>query len=153
MTNYKHIDLANLSGAGQTGAVPAVVVADYRHSLASDSAYSFRSFSTQYQIGHPKALSDWISYFSNYSEIWSFFLIFYAIALTFFFFYIVPESLASTRLSLNQATSKSWISGAIACGVPFVLIFGILYESIFMLFTNETYKGRILPTFLIEGRQ
>jgi hypothetical protein len=101
LTNYKHIDLANLSGAGQTGAVPAVVVADYRHSLASDSAYSFRSFSTQYQIGHPKALSDWISYFSNYSEIWSFFLIFYAIALTFFFF------LHSTGVpGLNQAVFK-----------------------------------------------
>lgn len=32
-------------------------------------------------------------------------------------------------------------------------MFSILYESIFLLFLNETYRGRILPTFLIEGRQ
>lgn len=41
----------------------------------------------------------------------------------------------------------------IACGVPFVLTFSILYESVYMLFTNETYNGKILPTFSIEGRQ
>lgn len=153
MTNYKYVDAALNSQYSVAGASPTEIVSQYRHSLAGDSSYGFRWHAVQYQIGHAKSCSDWVSYFSNYSEIWSFFLFFYCLALLFFFFYIIPESLASTRLALSFATPKSWISGAIACGVPFVLIFGILYESIFLLFTNETHKGRILPSFLIEGRQ
>lgn len=78
---------------------------------------------------------------------------FYLVALVFFFFYLIPEALASTRLALNISTSKSWISGLIACGVPFVLTFSILYESVYMLFINETYNGKVIPTLIIEGRQ
>ena len=153
MTNYKYFDNINFEALTTTPASVSDTVASYRHSLSSETSYGFRFVSIQYQNGMPKACSDWVSYFSNYSEIWSFFLFFYALALLFFFFYIIPEALASNRLALNFATPKSWISGAIACGVPFVLIFNILYESIFLLFLNETYRGRILPTFLIEGRQ
>jgi heme/copper-type cytochrome/quinol oxidase subunit 2 len=47
----------------------------------------------------------------------------------------------------------SWLSSFISCGVPFFLIFTILYESIYLLFTNETFFTKLLPLFLIEGRQ
>lgn len=149
MTNYKLLD-STYSSALKT---VEGVVAEYKIGLLDINALTIRATGTQFSTSHVRACSEWVSYFSNFSEVWSFFLVFYFIALSFFFFYIIPEALATTRLALNQATSKSWLSGLIACGVPFVLTFSILYESVYMLFINETYNGKILPTFSIEGRQ
>lgn len=74
-------------------------------------------------------------------------------ALFFFFYFIVPKSIPHYRLNTNFATPVSWLSSFISCGVPFFLIFTILYESIYLLFTNENFPNKMLPLFLIEGRQ
>lgn len=115
--------------------------------------YSFRSVSSNFQWFLTKSCSDWVSYFSIMSEVWSFFLIFYFFALFFFVYYILPEALSTKRLAINAATPRSWLSSTISCGVPFVLIFSILYESVYMLFTNEVFPSKISPLFLIEGKQ
>lgn len=149
VTNYKNLDQVYAAVLK----TPEAITTENRVGLFNIDAFAIRATGAQFSTSHVRACSEWVSYFSNFSEIWSFFLMFYLVALTFFFFYIVPEALATTRLSLNVSTSKSWLSGMIACGVPFVLTFSLLYESVYMLFTNETYNGKVLPTLIIEGRQ
>ena len=112
-----------------------------------------RSLSVNFQTENPKSCSEWVAYYSSVSEIWSFFLFFYFIALFFFFYYTVPKAIPSYRVTTNFATPVSWLSSFLSCGVPFFLIFTILYESVYLLFTSENFPARVLPLFLIEGRQ
>ena len=112
-----------------------------------------RNQAVNFQTEISKACSDWVVYYSSVTEVWGFFLFFYFIALFFFFYFIVPKSIPHYRLNTNFATPVSWLSSFISCGVPFFLIFTILYESIYLLFTNENFPVKMLPLFLIEGRQ
>ena len=112
-----------------------------------------RNQAVNFQTEISKACSDWVVYYSSVTEVWGFFLFFYFIALFFFFYFIVPKSIPHYRLNTNFATPVSWLSSFIPCGVPFFLIFTILYESIYLLFTNENFPVKMLPLFLIEGRQ
>lgn len=128
--------------------------------FASSSTYAtnlkpffFRNQSVNFQSEISKACSDWVVYYSSVTEVWGFFLFFYFAALFFFFYFIVPKSIPHFRLNTNFATPVSWLSSFISCGVPFFLIFTILYESIYLLFTNENFPVKMLPLFLIEGRQ
>jgi hypothetical protein len=150
LSNYKIIDFFYSNPQSST------VESSYNETRLfgfDDLGYGFRNLSVNFQTTHIKGCSDWVFYFSAMSEVWSFFLIFYFLALFFFFFYILPGASASVRLSTNFSTSKSWLSSTLSCGVPFILIFSVLYESIFMLFTNEVFPSRISPLFLIEGKQ
>lgn len=149
MFNFKLFSYYN--GPLDLDNVPSVSYSNVNQ--VSDGLFNFRFSGINFQTSHMRACSDWVNYFSNFSEIWSFFLFFYILALFFFFFYIIPEAYGRYRLALNSATPKSWLSGMIACGVPFVLIFSILYESVYMLFTNEVTSSKMLPLFLIEGKQ
>ena len=110
-----------------------------------------RNQAVNFQTEISKACSDWVVYYSSVTEVWGFFLFFYFIAL--FFYFIVPKSIPHYRLNTNFATPVSRLSSFISCGVPFFLIFTILYESIYPLFTNENSPVKMLPLFLIEGRQ
>jgi len=114
---------------------------------------TFRNQAVNFQSEISKACSDWVVYYSSVTEVWGFFLFFYFVALFFFFYFIIPKSLPHYRLNTNFATPVSWLSSFISCGVPFFLIFTILYESIYLLFTNENFPVKMLPLFLIEGRQ
>lgn len=150
MSNYSFLGTASSTS---TNASVSSWLQTGSNQVASSQGVSFRWHSIGFQTTHIKSCSDWVSYFSNFSEIWSFFLFFYFLALTFFFYYIIPESYYRFNLSVNSSTPVSWVSGAIACGVPFVLIFSILYESVYMLFSNEVAPSKNSPLFLIEGKQ
>lgn len=158
MSNFKNISLNyesiinNNLNVAEFQNIPYIFGTE-KLNLSLNSIFSFRTNSINFQWTCVKNCSDWVSYFSVMSEIWSFFLIFYFFALFFFFYYIIPEALPVKRLSINMATPKSWFSSTIACGVPFVLIFSILYESVYMLFTNEVFQSKISPLFLVEGKQ
>lgn len=118
-----------------------------------NGGFCTRSYSLNFQSYELKSCSDWVLYFSSLSEIWSFFLIFYFVGLFFFVYYIFPEATQFYRISSNFSTPQSWMSSLISCGVPFILIFSVLYESIYLLFINEVPTSKISPLFLIEGKQ
>lgn len=109
VTNYKLLDLAYTPGTSLNSGSKTVeaVVLENKVGLYDINFFSIRATGTQFSTSHVRACSEWVSYFSNFSEIWSFFLLFYCVALLFFFFYLIPEALATTRLSLNISTSKS----------------------------------------------
>ena len=112
-----------------------------------------RGLSNNFQYENPKSCSEWLVYCSSVSEVLSYFLLFYTLGLAFFFFYIVPKSSPVYRLTTNFVTPSSWFSSFVSCGVPFFLIFSILYESVFLVFSNENFSSKVSPLFLIEGRQ
>lgn len=110
-------------------------------------------FSNNFQTTHMKSCSKWVSYFSEYNEIWGYFLFFYGVSLLFFFFYIIPESFSKYRVKTNPATAKGWVANVISCGVPFFVLFSIMFESMYMLFLNEVFLKKASALFTIEGRQ
>lgn len=121
--------------------------------VVNTANFGMRYNSINFQSYHVKSCSDWLSYFSYLSEVWSFFLIFYFLALFFFIYYIFPESSKLYRVSTNFSTPQSWLSSFFSCGVPFILIFSVLYESIYLLYINEVSIAKMTPLFLIEGKQ
>lgn len=154
MTNLKNLDFFYDNYFSAEGADSVVgVLSGNTNQFGSSDSFNFRHYPNNFQTGHVRACSDWVSYFSAFSEVWSFFLTFYFLGLFFFFYYIIPGSLGSTRVSTSNASPRSWLSSTLACGTPFILVFSVLYESIFMLYNNEVFSARIVPLFLIEGRQ
>ena len=160
MSNLKHIDFlyqTNRQTSAELGVsretAPATLIANASTYATHLRPYTMRNQAVNFQTEISKACSDWVVYYSSVTEVWGFFLFFYFIALFFFFYFIVPKSIPHYRLNTNFATPVSWLSSFISCGVPFFLIFTILYESIYLLFTNENFPVKMLPLFLIEGRQ
>jgi heme/copper-type cytochrome/quinol oxidase subunit 2 len=160
VSNFKNIDFIYQSQNPFTQNLVNVKFVTPSNLFASSSTYAtnikpyfFRNQAVNFQTEISKACSDWVVYYSSVTEVWGFFLFFYFIALFFFFYFIVPKSIPHFRLNTNFATPLSWLSSFISCGVPFFLIFTILYESIYLLFTNENFPVKMLPLFLIEGRQ
>ena len=160
MSNLKHIDFlyqTNRQTSAELGVsretAPATLIANASTYATHFRPYTMCNQAVNFQTEISKACSDWVVYYSSVTEVWGFFLFFYFIALFFFFYFIVPKSIPHYRLNTNFATPVSWLSSFISCGVPFFLIFTILYESIYLLFTNENFPVKMLPLFLIEGRQ
>jgi hypothetical protein len=118
----------------------------YKNGFSKVHSNNFQSF-------HIKSCSKWVSYFSEYNEIWGYFILFYSVSLLFFFFYIIPESYSKYRIKTNPATAKGWIANMISCGVPFFVLFSIMFESMYMLFLNEVFLKKASALFTIEGRQ
>jgi len=160
LSNLKHVDFVYQTHSGGSGSLrvsrettPSSLIANASTYATHLKPYTMRNQAVNFQTEISKACSDWVVYYSSVTEVWGFFLFFYFIALFFFFYFIVPKSIPHYRLNTNFATPVSWLSSFISCGVPFFLIFTILYESIYLLFTNENFPVKMLPLFLIEGRQ
>ena len=92
-------------------------------------------------------------YYSSVTEVWNFFLFFYFVALFFFFYFSIPYTIPHYRLNANFATPVSRLSSFISCGVSFFLSFVVLYESVYLLFTNENFPFKMPPAFLVKGRR
>ena len=130
---------------------PTTLIANASAYATHLKPYTMRNQAVNFQTEISKACSDWVVYYSSVTEVWGFFLFFYFIALFFFFYFIVPKSIPHYRLNTNLATPVSWLSSFISCGVPFFLIFTILYESTHLLFTGESFPLKASPLILIEG--
>lgn len=133
--------------------VPATLIANVGTYVTRLKPYTMRNLAVNFQTKIPKACADWVVYCSSVTDVWGFFLFSYFIALFFFFYFIVPKSIPHYRLNTNPATRVSGLSSFISCGIPFSLIFTILYESTYLLFTNENFPAKTLHPFLIESRQ
>ena len=160
LTNLKYLDYIYKTGDQTSWKIQPIRFVAPSNLFASASTYNtnlkpfyMRNQSVNFQSEMTKACSDWVVYYSSVTEVWGFFLFFYCVALFSFFYFIVPKSIPFYRLNTNFATPVSWLSSFISCGVPFFLIFTILYESMYLLFTNESFPVKMLPLFLIEGRQ
>ena len=112
-----------------------------------------RNQAVNFQTEISKSCSDWVVYYSSVTEVWGFFLFFYFVALFLFFYFIIPKTIPHYRLNTNFAAPVSWLSSSISCGVPFFLIFTALYESVYLLFTNENFLFKMPPAFLVKGRR
>lgn len=98
MSNFKNISLNyesilnNNLNVAEFQNIPYIFGTE-KINLNLNSIFSFRANSVNFQWTCVKNCSDWVSYFSVMSEIWSFFLIFYFFAL---FFFLLHNSRGST---------------------------------------------------------
>ena len=160
LSNLKHVDFVYQTHSEGSGSLrvsrettPNSLISNASTYATHLKPYTMRNQAVNFQTEISKACSDWVVYYSSVTEVWGFFLFFYFIALFFFFYFIVPKSIPHYRLNTNFATPVSRLSSFISCGAPLFLIFTILYESVYLLFTNENPPVKMLPLFLIEGRQ
>lgn len=65
MTNYKLLDL---SYSQELKTVDSVV-AEHKVGLLNIDALTIRATGTQFSTSHVRACSEWVSYFSNFSEV------------------------------------------------------------------------------------
>jgi len=129
------------------------ILNEYRQNINILNNSFIKIFSNNFQTNHMKSCSKWVAYFSEFNEIWGFFTFFYAVSLIFFFFYIMPESYIKYKIKTNAAMAKGWIANIISCGVPFFVLFSIMFESMYMGFLNDVFLKKSSSLFTIEGRQ
>ena len=77
MTNLKNLDIFfNNLHQGNAGVSVEQLAASGAYTFQDYATFNFRQYATNFQTCHIRACSDWVAYFSAFSEVWSFFFFF-----------------------------------------------------------------------------